>query len=240
MKYQVPEFLKNVNNPFEGEKVLRIARPSQIIIGVDEVGRGPLAGPVVACVTILKNAEMPETLKPLTDSKKLSQKMREAIYEDVKKNCLCYAIAYASVEEIDRLNILEADFLAMRRALTAIGVPGVQEAGSVYESFGKIDVCKKMSDVCIAVDGNLTIRGVPETMQLPVVKGDSRVASISAASVLAKVYRDRLMTTLSEKYPFYGFEKNAGYGTKKHLEAIKQFGFTPEHRRSFHPKSLLE
>ena len=130
----------------------------------------------------------------------------------------------------------------MRRALQALGLPGISESApeipvEVKGSFAEV-AGKPVPRVFIAVDGNLKIRNVPAEMQMPVVKGDGRIASISAASILAKVFRDRYMDKLAETYPAYGFEKNAGYGSKTHLDGIRKLGFTPEHRRSFHPKGL--
>jgi ribonuclease HII len=237
-----------------------------IVVGIDEVGRGPLAGPVVACAAVLKS---PDALLTLNDSKKLSRPKREAMFEQVKYACACYAIASASVEEIDEMNILEADFLAMRRALQALGFPGLNETapeipievkGSLNDALNcaanaviQNEVTNPVilngaqrnegsSDgsynILIAVDGNLKIRGVPADKQMPIVKGDGRIASISAASILAKVFRDRYMDRLEELYPGYGFDKHAGYGTKAHLDAIRRQGFTPAHRKSFHPKGL--
>jgi len=250
-----------------------------IVVGIDEVGRGPLAGPVVACAAVLKS---PDALLTLNDSKKLSRPKREAMFEQVKDACACYAIASASVEEIDEMNILEADFLAMRRALQALGFPGLNESapeipievkGSLNDALNcaandatngviqnnatnaviQNEVTNPVilngaqrnegsSDgsynILIAVDGNLKIRGVPADKQMPIVKGDGRIASISAASILAKVFRDRYMDRLEELYPGYGFDKHAGYGTKAHLDAIRRQGFTPAHRKSFHPKGL--
>lgn len=276
MKFKLPEFLEKIETPVEGEVALRkfVADPasvggagvdgsldlfasaaagegkSVIVVGVDEVGRGPLAGPVVACAAVLKASDiMPE----LNDSKKLSRKKREAMFDAVKDACACYAIASASEKEIDEMNILEADFLAMRRALQALGMPGINETApeipvEVKGSFAEVDPIgrpadslqgdKRVPQVFIAVDGNLKIRGVPAEMQMPIVKGDGRIASISAASILAKVFRDRYMDKLAEKYPAYGFEKNAGYPSPVHLDAIRKFGFTPVHRRSFHVKEL--
>lgn len=237
MKYAVPEFLKDVKSPYEGEAALRNFAEDKVIVGIDEVGRGPLAGPVVACAAVLK------TLDPiplLNDSKKLTRAKRESIFEDVKSACLCYAIASSSVEEIDELNILGANFLAMRRALSAIGFKVKAPAPELpIDCAGTLPKDKVESDcILLAVDGNLAIREIMPSFQMPIVKGDGRVASISAASVLAKVFRDRLMDKYAEIYPQYGFEINAGYGTKKHLEAIREFGQTPIHRKSFHPKSL--
>ncbi|SHH74372.1 RNase HII [Fibrobacter sp. UWCM] len=276
MKFKLPAFLENVKTPVEGETLMRkfVADPasvggagvdgsldlfasaaagegkSVIVVGVDEVGRGPLAGPVVACAAVLK---APDIMPELNDSKKLSRKKREAMFDAVKDACACYAIASASEKEIDEINILEADFLAMRRALRALGMPGINETApeipvEVKGSFAEVDPngCpadslqgdKRVPHIFIAVDGNLKIRGVPAELQMPVVKGDGRIASISAASILAKVFRDRYMDKLAEKYPAYGFEKNAGYPSPVHLDAIRKFGFTPVHRRSFHVKEL--
>lgn len=241
MKFKVPEFLEGIEAPIDGEIAMRNFAAGSIVVGIDEVGRGPLAGPVVACAAVLK---CPDALLTLNDSKKLTRPKREAMFDAVKDACACYAIASASVAEIDEINILEADFLAMRRALQALGLPGIQESkpqipvevkGCFAEALG---TPAGLSNVLIAVDGNLKIRGVPAEIQIPVVKGDGRIASISAASILAKVFRDRYMDDLEKKFPGYGFDKHAGYGTKAHLEAIKRQGYTPEHRMSFHPKSL--
>jgi ribonuclease HII len=276
MKFKLPAFLEDIESPVEGEVVLRkfaanslafggdldlfsavggdagadanctdVANNSAaIVVGIDEVGRGPLAGPVVACAAVLKS---PDALVTLNDSKKLSRTKREAMFEQVKDACACYAIASASVEEIDEMNILEADFLAMRRALQALGFPGLNESApeipiEVKGSFASLTTngltAYQPLTTLIAVDGNLKIHGVPAEKQMPIVKGDGRIASISAASILAKVFRDRYMDKLEELYPGYGFDKHAGYGTKAHLDAIRRQGFTPAHRKSFHPKSL--
>ena len=293
MKFKLPAFLENIESPVEGEVALRkfAANPlafggdldlfsagakgalsgnasenSAIVVGIDEVGRGPLAGPVVACAAVLKS---PDALLTLNDSKKLSRPKREAMFDAVKDACACYAIASASVEEIDEINILEADFLAMRRALQALGFPDLNETapeipievkGSLKDAANvilneaqrnegssnssnavmpdSVPASPSCPKILIAVDGNLKIRGVPAEKQMPIVKGDGRIASISAASILAKVFRDRYMDKLEELYPGYGFDKHAGYGTKAHLDAIRRQGFTPAHRKSFHPKSL--
>lgn len=279
MKFKPPAFLENIESPVEGEVALRkyAANPlsfggdgsldlfagnnagatgnrTAIVIGIDEVGRGPLAGPVVACAAVLKS---PDALLTLNDSKKLSRPKREAMFEQVKDACACYAIASASVEEIDEMNILEADFLAMRRALQALGFPGLNETapeipidakGTLNDALSSSAACHPglvpgsplalNANILIAVDGNLKIHGVPAEKQMPIVKGDGRIASISAASILAKVFRDRYMDKLEELYPGYGFDKHAGYGTKAHLDAIRRQGFTPAHRKSFHPKGL--
>ncbi len=279
MKFKLPAFLENIESPVEGEVALRkfAANPlafggdldlfsagangassgsavenSAIVVGIDEVGRGPLAGPVVACAAVLKS---PDALLTLNDSKKLSRPKREAMFDAVKDACACYAIASASVEEIDEINILEADFLAMRRALQALGFPGLNETapeipievkGSLKDAANVIlneaqrneGSSNGFPNILIAVDGNLKIDKMPQNIQMPIVKGDGRIASISAASILAKVFRDRYMDKLEKLYPGYGFDKHAGYGTKAHLDAIRRQGFTPAHRKSFHPKSL--
>ena len=279
MKFKLPAFLENIESPVEGEVALRrfaanplafggdldlfsagangalsgnAAENSAIVVGIDEVGRGPLAGPVVACAAVLKS---PDALLTLNDSKKLSRPKREAMFDAVKDACACYAIASASVEEIDEINILEADFLAMRRALQALGFPGLNETapeipievkGSLKDAANVIlneaqrneGSSNGYPNILVAVDGNLKIDKMPQDIQMPIVKGDGRIASISAASILAKVFRDRYMDKLEELYPGYGFDKHAGYGTKAHLDAIRRQGFTPAHRKSFHPKSL--
>ncbi|MCQ2055094.1 MAG: ribonuclease HII [Fibrobacter sp.] len=291
MKFKLPSFLEGVEAPVDGEVAVRRYAAENLgaggsgiaplVVGIDEVGRGPLAGPVVACAAVLK---APDALLTLNDSKKLTRPKREAMFESVKEACACYAIASASVKEIDEMNILEADFLAMRRALQALGMPGIEESapeipievkGSFTDALGtplsslglprpdglamtpegsarltsdglamtpeeasSLTTNHQPQTTLIAVDGNLKIRGVPSDCQLAVIKGDGRVASISAASILAKVFRDRYMDKLAETYPAYGFERNAGYGSKAHLDAIRKFGLTPEHRRSFHPKSI--
>ena len=304
MKFKLPAFLENIESPVEGEVALRkyVANPlaysgdgspdlfsagngtglnsdcadgngncAAIVVGIDEVGRGPLAGPVVACAAVLKS---PDALLTLNDSKKLSRPKREAMFDAVKDACACYAIASASVEEIDEINILEADFLAMRRALQALGFPGLNETapeipievkGSLKDAANVIlneaqrneGSSNGFPNILVAVDGNLKIDKMPQDIQMPIVKGDGRIASISAASILAKVFRDdgriasisaasilakvfrdRYMDKLEELYPGYGFDKHAGYGTKAHLDAIRRQGFTPAHRKSFHPKSL--
>jgi len=238
MKFKVPAFLEGIEAPVDGEIAMRKfaaqAGEGAIVVGIDEVGRGPLAGPVVACAAVLK---APDALLTLNDSKKLTRPKREAMYQDVQDACACFAVASASVEEIDRMNILEADFLAMRRALQALGMPGLHESAPQIPIFQK-GMLPAASKILIAVDGNLKIHGIPEEMQIPVVKGDGRIASISAASILAKVFRDRYMDDLEKKFPGYGFDKHAGYGTKAHLDAIRRLGMTAEHRKSFHPKSL--
>ena len=176
------------------------------ICGVDEAGRGPLAGPVCAAAVIL-----PEHLQipGLNDSKKLSDKKRRDLFPIIKEQAIAYGIAFATVEEIDEINILQATFLAMERAVEQLN--------------GQADFA--------LIDGNREPKLDIESMA--VVKGDSRSASIAAASILAKVTRDDYMEELASRYPQYGFEVHKGYGTKRHYQAIEEFGMCPAHRRSF-------
>jgi len=182
-----------------------------IVCGVDEVGRGPLAGPVVAAAVILPAKPHPRLLAELDDSKKLSAKKRDALYELVLTNSI-FGLGRAEVEEIDRLNILKATFLAMKRAVEAL---------------------KQSVDVAL-VDGNQVPSLLVGRVQC-VVKGDSKSLSIAAASVIAKVTRDREMCELSQRFPGYGWERNAGYGTAEHMAAMRRIGLTPHHRKSFAP-----
>ncbi|MDD6090098.1 MAG: ribonuclease HII [Candidatus Limivicinus sp.] len=178
----------------------------KLICGVDEAGRGPLAGPVYAAAVILpRDADIPG----LNDSKKLTEKKREALFDVITRSALSYGIASASVEEIEKLNILNATFLAMNRAVA------------------QLDPQPELT----LVDGNRNT-GI-ETMSRCIVKGDSKCADIAAASVLAKVSRDRYMLALAEEFPEYHFEKHKGYGTKLHYEALREFGPLPVHRVSF-------
>ncbi len=188
------------------------------VAGIDEAGRGPWAGPVVAGAAVFLERNVDEfLLKNLDDSKKLSAKKREALYEKLieanKKGQVLIGIGEASVEEIDKLNILQATFLAMKRAKEALGV----------------------NPDFVLVDGNQKPQGIGcECATL--VKGDAKSYSIAAASILAKVYRDRLMKDLAEKYPYYAFEKNAGYGTKAHIEGINNYGIVSGvHRETYKP-----
>lgn len=177
-----------------------------VICGVDEAGRGPLAGPVCAAAVILP---MDLEIPGLNDSKKLSAKKREELYGEITSCALAYGVAFADVSEIEELNILGATYLAMNRAIAGLGT-GVDLA---------------------LIDGNRS-EGV-EYPNRTVVKGDAKCASIAAASILAKVTRDRYMCALAEKYPGYGFERHKGYGTKAHYAAIRELGACPEHRPSF-------
>ncbi len=177
-----------------------------LLAGVDEAGRGPLAGPVCAAACILpRNLEIPG----LNDSKKLSSKARDSLYDIIINSAVSYGIAFASVEEIESLNILNATFLAMNRALSQLSP----------------------QPALALIDGNRN-SGISIPSRC-VVKGDSLCADIAAASVLAKVTRDRYMLTMAEQYPEYGFEKHKGYGTAQHYAAIRQFGPSPIHRPSF-------
>ena len=178
----------------------------KIICGVDEAGRGPLAGPVCAAAVILPENHI---IDGLNDSKKLSEKKREALYDVIKNEALAYSIAMASEKEIDDINILQATYLAMRRAVAGLEI--------------KPDF--------VLVDGNRDpLLGIDTKT---VIKGDALSASIAAASVLAKVTRDRYMLSISEKYPEYQFPKHKGYGTKLHYEMIEKYGISDIHRRSF-------
>ena len=177
-----------------------------LVCGVDEAGRGPLAGPVCAAAVILpEGVELPG----LNDSKKLTEKKREALFPLIEEKALTYAIAFASVEEIERMNILAAALLAMDRAIAQLS-PAPELA---------------------LIDGNI-VKGISVPAR-SVVGGDGKVAAIAAASVLAKVTRDRLMLTLAEQYPQYGFENHKGYGTKEHYAALEKYGPSPVHRMSF-------
>ena len=188
-----------------------------LICGIDEAGRGPWAGPVVAGAAVFLTREVsPELLAQLNDSKKLTAKKREYLYELLRQeeqagHILC-GIGEASAAEIDELNILQATFLAMRRA---------------------VEKLPQKPDIAL-IDGNRLPKDFPCANEC-FIGGDGRSYSIAAASILAKVYRDRLMSEMAKQYPHYGFEKNAGYGTKAHIEGLRQYGVTPQHRRSYRP-----
>ncbi len=183
-----------------------------LIAGVDEAGRGPLAGPVVAAAVILDD-ERP--IRGLADSKVLSEKRRLRLYHEIMGQALCCSIASASVEEIDQLNILNATMLAMKRAVQGL----------------------RLKPSRALIDGNR----LPEldVFAEAIVKGDSKVPAISAASILAKVTRDQYMDDMDARYPGYGFAKHKGYGTAEHLSALKLHGVTPVHRVSFSPVAKL-
>lgn len=179
-----------------------------LIAGVDEAGRGPLAGPVVAAAVILDELN---PIKGLADSKKLSARRREQLYDEIRAKALCCAVAQASVQEIDEFNILQATLLAMRRAVEGL----------------------RLSPKLVLVDGN-RLPVLPMRAEA-IVKGDVLVAAISAASILAKVTRDRWCVEVDAQYPHYGFAKHKGYGTAVHLAALQVHGACPEHRITFRP-----
>lgn len=185
-----------------------------VFCGVDEAGRGPLAGPVCAAAVILPaDAELPG----INDSKKLSEKKREALFDTIRDFAVSYGVAFASVEEIEQINILQATYLAMTRAVEALG----------------------QTPQLALIDGNR----LPPRLNVPArfaVKGDALSASIGAASILAKVTRDRYMREMDAKYPEYGFAVHKGYGTAAHVEALKKYGPCPIHRLSFLGKILGE
>ena len=181
------------------------------ICGVDEAGRGPLAGPVCAAAVILRPNDI---IEGVNDSKKLTEKKREVLFDIIKERAVSYSIAFATVEEIEEINILNATMLAMKRAISGL----------------------KISADYAIIDGNK----VPD-LNIPcesIVKGDAKSMSIAAASILAKVSRDRLLLEYARQYPQYGFEKHKGYGTKVHTQAIKEYGPCPVHRMSFLTKIL--
>jgi ribonuclease HII len=186
-----------------------------LLAGADEAGRGPLAGEVVAAAVIL---DPNRPITGLADSKKLSEKKREALFVEIQEKALAYGVASATIEEIDEINILHASMLAMSRAVALLSVAPEH----------------------VLIDGNR----IPPNLPCPaeaVVKGDARHAAISAASILAKVTRDRDIVQAAKIYPQYGFEKHKGYPTALHLKAIQVHGITPIHRRSFGPvKKILE
>jgi len=179
-----------------------------LVVGVDEVGRGPLAGPVVTAAVIL---DPDKPIAGLADSKAISEKKREKLFDEIREKALAWAIGRCEVEEIDELNILQATMVAMQRAVAGLH-PQPQHA---------------------LIDGNRCPK-LPCTAEA-VVKGDSKVAAISAASILAKVTRDREMVELDKQYPGYGLAGHKGYPTKSHIEALQTLGVTPIHRRSFGP-----
>lgn len=183
-----------------------------LIAGVDEAGRGPLAGPVLAAAVILNPAK---PISGLADSKKLTEKRRNALFEEIRQHALAWSVARATVSEIDEINILQASLLAMRRAVAYL----------------------KMSPHKVLVDGNFC----PE-FSYPaeaIIRGDQTEPAISAASIVAKVLRDRLMVWLDKKYPQYGFASHKGYGTESHIAALKKHGVSRVHRLSFAPVAEL-
>lgn len=190
-----------------------------IVVGIDEAGRGPLAGPVVAAAVYIPtpyDGAAFDFLAEVKDSKKLTAAKREALFEPIIKHCQ-FGIAFADAAEVDDINILQATFLAMNRAVDALTMG--------------FDVVPDMA----LVDGNQKPRGMDGFAVRPVIKGDDVSYSIACASILAKVTRDRVMQKLDAEFPHYGWAKNAGYGTAQHMAAIAQFGVCEHHRQSFAP-----
>lgn len=195
-------------NLFAFDKIF-YSKGLKLVAGIDEAGRGPLAGPVVASTVIL-----PENciIDDLNDSKKLSPKKRELLFEIIKEKALFYAISIIDNYIIDKINILQATLLAMKNSILQL---------------------EKKPDICL-IDGNCKVKDL-DIAQETIVGGDAKSAAIAAASILAKVTRDNLMGEYAKKYPLYGFDKHKGYGTKKHIEAINQYGVCPIHRMTFAP-----
>jgi ribonuclease HII len=179
-----------------------------LVAGVDEAGRGPLAGPVVAAAVILDDLN---PIEGLADSKKLTALKREKLYDEIRAKALCCSIAEASVEEIDQINILQATMLAMRRAVEGL----------------------RLKPSKVLVDGNRL--PVLDVLAEAIVKGDAKVKAISAASILAKVHRDRWCAEYDREFPQYGFAGHKGYGTAEHLAALREHGACPQHRKTFAP-----
>ena len=200
----------NAEEKLQYERAL-LAKGYRYIAGVDEVGRGPLAGPVV-CAAVIMPLEDAELIVGVDDSKKVSEKKREILSEEIKKRALAYTVVEVSEKDIDEINILEATKLGMKKAIESLPIT---------------------PDI-VLTDGNMTIDiKLPQTS---VVHGDALSYSIGAASIVAKVYRDKLMDEFALTYPEYAFEKNKGYGTAAHINAIKEFGLCPIHRRTFTKK----
>jgi ribonuclease HII len=192
----------------KAEQVSLVWDAPGLIAGVDEAGRGPLAGPVVAAAVILDEKN---PIRGLADSKKLTALRREKLFDEIRAKALCCSIAEASVEEIDRLNILQATMLAMRRAVEGL----------------------RLKPAKVLIDGNRI--PVMDVLAEAIVKGDSLIPAISAASILAKVSRDRWCAELDLAYPQYGFAGHKGYGTAEHLAALREHGACPQHRKTFSP-----
>ena len=202
---------------FKEEKKL-YKKGYQVVVGIDEVGRGPLAGPVIACaITVSEFLIFNFKFLNIRDSKQLTPKQREEIYELLKKNPnVKWGIGRVSEKTIDKINILQATKLAMKKAFLNLDK----------------NIKRSVFNVFLLIDGNFGIN--LEVNQRSVIKGDQKVFSIAAASIVAKVYRDRLMIKYHLKYPEYGFDKHKGYGTEKHRNAIKKSGLCPIHRKTFH------
>ena len=197
-----------LNKYFKPEQGALVWDAGGLIAGVDEAGRGPLAGPVIAAAVILDDLQ---PIKGLADSKTLTLRRREKLFDEIRAKALCCSIAEASVEEIEQLNILQATLLAMRRAVEGL----------------------RLKPKKVLVDGNRL--PLLEMLAEAIVRGDALVPAISAASILAKVHRDRCCVELDRQYPQYGFAKHKGYGTAEHLMALKAHGACPQHRKTFRP-----
>ena len=197
---------------FKAEQVPLAWDAPGLVAGVDEAGRGPLAGPVVAAAVILDDHA---PIQGLADSKKLTALRRERLFDEIRAKALCCSVALATVDEIDRLNILQATMLAMQRAVKGL----------------------RLKPTKVLVDGNRL--PVLDVVAEAIVSGDALVPAISAASILAKVTRDRMLDELHQQHPGYGFDRHKGYGTAEHLRALRELGPLPEHRRTFAPVTQL-
>ena len=195
----------NEDEKLQFERML-LEKGYRFIAGVDEVGRGPLAGPVVCSAVIMP---LDDLIEGVDDSKKLSAKKREELAEKIKEKALCYTLIEVGEKTIDEINILQATRLGMKKAIEGLSI----------------------SPDIVLTDGNMTI-DIP-FKQKSIIGGDALSYSIGSASILAKVYRDKLMDDFAEKYPYYAFEKNKGYGTKAHIDGIKEHGLCPIHRKTF-------
>ena len=200
----------NADEKLQYERAL-LAKGLQYIAGVDEVGRGPLAGPVV-CAAVIMPLDDASIIVGVDDSKKLSAKKRETLAEEIKKKALAYTIVEVSEKEIDEINILEATKLGMKKALETL----------------------EITPQSVLTDGNMTLD--IDFPQRSVIGGDALCYSIGAASIIAKVYRDKMMDDYAKEYPQYAFDSNKGYGTAAHIQAIKEYGLCPIHRRTFTKK----
>lgn len=200
------------NSLFTFDKNQALALETSFLLGIDEAGRGPLAGPVVACACYIPPSRA-ALFQGVNDSKKLTERKRDELFERLTQADVLYATGFATAAEIDRLNILQATFLAMRRAAQKfLNIP----------------------NAVTLIDGPHPVAGLTLRQQ-PIVDGDAKSLVIAAASIIAKVTRDRYMATLDKLYPDYGFAGHKGYGTAKHMQALRELGPCPEHRRSFAP-----
>ncbi len=207
----------------------------RFVFGIDEAGRGPLCGPVVAGCCILPEGEQ---ILYLNDSKKLSESRREALYDEITTRAIAWGVGEIGPERIDEINILQATFEAMKLAFENCmecfherHIERLKDAGEEL-SMNVLDDIPSAADTLVLVDGNRMIPGL-ELKQRTVIGGDAQCPSISAASILAKVTRDRMLIEYDRMYPEYGFAKHKGYGTKQHMDAIRTYGILPIHRRSF-------